>query len=172
MNVLPSISSMIHQAPLFCSVMDEPRRFYRLIPYIFCKFQKKVFIMIWWARFFSIFQFVLNSEPPLLRFFSQDFFCISPWWSLLACLIDSFACCSINIEVEYCFHQNKSEKLKLKQNVILESISSELCLRLWSLQRFRSYLHEKFYNKAVILPSPCSLWFSLQSWYSQSDFKI
>ena len=172
MNVLPSISSMIHQAPLFCSVMDETRRSCRSILYIFCKFQKKVFIMIWWAHFFSIFQFVLNSEPLLLRFSWRDFFCISPWWALLVCLIDSFACCSINIEVEYCSHQNKSEQWMLKRSVILESISSELCLRLWSLQRFSSYLHEKFYNKVVILPSPCSLWFSSLFWYSQNDFKI
>ena len=171
MNVLLSISSMIHQALLSCSVMDEPRRFYRSIPYIFCKFRKKVFITIWWARSFSIFQLVLNSEQTLLRFSWRDFFCISPWWALLVCLIDSFACCSINIEVEYCFHQNKSEQWMLKRSVILESISSELCLRLWSLQRFRSYLHEKFYNKAVILLSPCSLWFSLQFWYSLSGFR-
>ena len=172
MNVLPSISSMIHQAPLFCSVMDETRRSCRSILYIFCKFRKKVFIMIWWAHFFSIFQFVLNSEPPLLRFSWRDFFCISPWWALLVCLIDSFACCSINIEVEYCSHQNKSEQWMLKRSVILESISSELCLRLWFLQRFRSYLHEKFCNKAEVLPSPCSLWFSLLFWYSLNDFKI
>ena len=172
MNALPSISSMIHQAPIFCSVMDETRRSCRLIPYIFCKFLKKVFITIWWAHSFSIFQSVLNSEQPLLRFSWRDFFCIFLLWASLVCLIDSFVYLIVNIEVEYCSHRNKSEQWMLKRSVILESISSELCLRLWSLQRFRSYLHEKFYNKAVILPSPCSLWFSLQSWYSQNDFKI
>ena len=172
MNVLPSISSMIHQALLFCSIMDSVRRFYHSKLYIFCKFQKKVCFMISQEHSFSIFQFVLNSEQLPLRFFSQDFFCISPWWALLVCLLDSFACCSINIEVEYCFHQNKSEQWMLKRSVILESISSELCLLLWSLQRFRSYLHEIFCNKAEALPSPCFLWFSLKSWYSQNDFKI
>ena len=172
MNVLLSISSMIHQAPLFCSVMDETRRFYRLVLYIFCKFQKKVCFMISQEHSFSIFQFVLNSEQPLLRFFSQDFFCISPWWALLVCLIDSFACCSINIVAKYYSHQNKSERWMLKRSVILECFSSEFFLRLWSLQRFRSYLHEIFCNKAEALPSPYFLWFSLQFSHWLNDFKI
>ena len=133
MNVLLPISSMIHQALFSCSVMDEPRRFYRSNLYIFCKFQKKVCFMISQEHSFSIFQFVLNSEQPLLRFSWRDSFCIFPWWALLVCLIDSFACCSINIVARYYSHRNKSEQWMLKRSVILESISSELCLLLWSV---------------------------------------
>lgn len=160
MNVLLPISSMIHQALFSCSVMDETQRSCRWVLYIFCKFQKKVCFMISQEHSFNIFQFVLNSEQLPLRFSWRDFSCIFPWWALLVCLIDSFACCSINIVARYYSHQNKSEQWMLKRSVIIESISSELCLRLWSLQRFRSYLHEIFCNKAEALPLPCFLWFS------------